>query len=414
VPENAGSVQITVRRIGATNVEVGADFTTADGTAIAGDDYTAASGALTFPDGVEVQTFTVPILDDGEIEGDETIQLTLSNPSGGAVLALPVATLTITDDDTVQNTEATAGGTATVVTDPESEQITIGMPVGAPSPVTITTTPDCPPATTLDSVTLTLGSYSTPMTDGDGDGVYSATIPASEIEKGELVIDVQCSGTAYSNTVGEIVLYDPSGIVSDASTGQPIEGAVVTLFKVPGWVPDEDGILQPGECQTGGAPWTQPAPTELGVRVEPLGNPEIDPQQNPLITNAEGRYGWDVARGCWFIVVTKDGYLPQTSPVVGVPPAVTDLHIALTRDVTAPVVDANLVPVPGHGPPRYRVEWTCADDVAVTSQSATFNGKQVANGDIVKGHPKRSSTLVVTCADAAGNVGTDTVVVGGG
>ena len=60
------------------------------------------------------------------------------------------------------------------------------------------------------------------------------------------------------------------------------------------------------------------------------------------------------------------------------------------------------------------MEWSCTDNVAVTSQSATFNGKGVENGDIVKGHVRKSSTLVATCGDAAGNVGTDTVVVGGG
>jgi len=414
VPEDAGSVQLTVRRIGDLQVVVGADYATADGTATAGADYTAASGTLSFPDGAEIQTFTVPITDDGAVEGDETIQLTLSNATGGAALALPFATLTITDNDSVQNAEVTAGGTATVVTDPESEQITVAMPAPNPSPLTMTATPNCPGGATPVSVTLTLGSYSTPMTDPDADGVYSATIPAGEVESGTLAIEVECPDTAYVSTIGEVVLYDPSGIVSDASTGEPIEGAEVTLYKVPSWAPDEDGVLEEGECQTGGAPWTQPAPTDLGVRVEPLGNPEIEPDRNPLITNAEGRYGWDVARGCWFIVVTKDGYVPQTSPVVGVPPAVTDLHIALAPDVTAPVVEAALVPVPVRGGRiLYRVEWSCTDDVAVTSQSATYNGRPVEKGDIVRGHRKKSSTLVVTCADIADNVGTDTVVVEG-
>src|SRR5690606_32306788 len=51
---------------------------------------------------------------------------------------------------------------------------------------------------------------------------------------------------------------------------------------------------------------------------------------NPFVTNDIGYYGWDVAEGCWYVVVEAEGYDTLTSPVVGVPPEVTDLHLALT------------------------------------------------------------------------------------
>jgi hypothetical protein len=43
----------------------------------------------------------------------------------------------------------------------------------------------------------------------------------------------------------------------------------------------------------------------------------------------EGRYGWDVAKGCWYITVEAEGYQTRVSPAVGVPPAVTDLNLTL-------------------------------------------------------------------------------------
>jgi hypothetical protein len=43
-----------------------------------------------------------------------------------------------------------------------------------------------------------------------------------------------------------------------------------------------------------------------------------------------GRYGWDVAAGCWYVVVRAPGYETVTSPVVGVPPEVTDLDLDLS------------------------------------------------------------------------------------
>ena len=74
--------------------ETSVDYATADGTATAGSDYTAASGTLTFAPGETGKTVSVPVLDDAHDEGSETLTLTLSNPSG-AVLADGEATGTI-------------------------------------------------------------------------------------------------------------------------------------------------------------------------------------------------------------------------------------------------------------------------------------------------------------------------------
>jgi hypothetical protein len=57
--------------------------------------------------------------------------------------------------------------------------------------------------------------------------------------------------------------------------------------------------------------------------------PSISPVVNPQETGADGRYGWDVVEGCWFVVVSAPGYEGAISPVVGVPPAVTDLDLEI-------------------------------------------------------------------------------------
>ena len=56
-------------------------YVTADGTATAGDDYTAASGTLTFNAGDTSQTVEITVLTDSDDEGQETLTLTLSNPN---------------------------------------------------------------------------------------------------------------------------------------------------------------------------------------------------------------------------------------------------------------------------------------------------------------------------------------------
>jgi subtilase family protein/Calx-beta domain-containing protein/CARDB protein len=124
VAENVGVALIKVNRTGgAAGVTV--DFTTADGSAIAPSDYTAVSQTLSFAAGETSKTIAIPIVDDGIREGNETLRLILSNPTGGAALgAYPHAVLTITDNEvgaTVQFSAAAysvaenvAGGVATV------------------------------------------------------------------------------------------------------------------------------------------------------------------------------------------------------------------------------------------------------------------------------------------------------------
>ena len=98
--ENGGTATITVTRTGGSEGAVSVAFATSNGTATAGADYTTRTGTLNFAPGVTTQTFTIPILDDTVSEAEETVNLTLSNPTGGATLGAPsTAVLTLTDDD---------------------------------------------------------------------------------------------------------------------------------------------------------------------------------------------------------------------------------------------------------------------------------------------------------------------------
>jgi len=104
LPIGTGNTAVlTVNRTGGATGTVTVDYSTTDGTASAGADYTTTSGTLTFLDGETSKTISIPILDDGTLEGgSETFYVTLSNPTGEATLgAITTTVVTIKDDDII-------------------------------------------------------------------------------------------------------------------------------------------------------------------------------------------------------------------------------------------------------------------------------------------------------------------------
>lgn len=116
VNENGGSLTVTVTRTGGSSGPVSVNYATANGTATAGSDYTAASGTLNFASGETSKTFTIAVTDDSAVEGSETLNLSLTNATGGATLGSPsTATVTINDNDTSPGIVLPAGFTQTTV-----------------------------------------------------------------------------------------------------------------------------------------------------------------------------------------------------------------------------------------------------------------------------------------------------------
>jgi hypothetical protein len=94
VTEGDGSATIGIARTGGSWGVVSVDFSTSNGTASSGSDYTAVTQTITWLDGeVGVKTLSIPIVSDNVVEGSETVNLTLSNVTGGALLLLPSTSL---------------------------------------------------------------------------------------------------------------------------------------------------------------------------------------------------------------------------------------------------------------------------------------------------------------------------------
>ena len=87
------------------------NYNTADGTALAGDDYTPVSGSLSFTSSSPEQTITVPILGDLAYDPSETFSISLFGASGATVVNS--STVTIFDDEPAP-LDVAIGGAATV------------------------------------------------------------------------------------------------------------------------------------------------------------------------------------------------------------------------------------------------------------------------------------------------------------
>jgi hypothetical protein len=229
IGEAAGSVNVGVRvttTAGVTVDPITIAYATANGTAVAGLDYTPRSGVLTFPlnsPNGAILNVNIPILNEvppALDEDDETFTLTLSAPNGAA-LGASVTTVTILDDDPLPNLSvadgagpegdegastlglvvalappsgrtvsvpySTSGGTATAGTDYTPASGVVTLPPGQTSAtVNVGLVPDASPEPN-ETFNLNLGSpVNATVTDGLGVATILNDDPSTTLTEIEL------------------------------------------------------------------------------------------------------------------------------------------------------------------------------------------------------------------------------------
>ena len=216
----------TVSLSGPQPAPVTVDFATADGTATAGSDYTAATGTVTFAPGVTSQQVTVQTLQDTAVEGTENFNVNLSNPSANATILDGTGVGTILDDDVPnQAPTANAGPDQTVdsgatvqlngsgSTDPEGQALTymwtalrasrLSDPTSATPTFTAPTGPAtltfslqvCDPEPLCDTDTVVINVNAPAVIDADGETIVNGPTKAKAGSK-TYTLKVTNNGTA--------------------------------------------------------------------------------------------------------------------------------------------------------------------------------------------------------------------------
>ncbi len=111
VDEQGTNVLITVLRTGGTTNGPTGDIIvtafTSNGTALAGTNYQSVTTNLDFPLGEVVKSFIVPVMPDGVVTPNLTVNLAITNPTPPAEIGnQPTAVLTIINDDSTMNFSA--------------------------------------------------------------------------------------------------------------------------------------------------------------------------------------------------------------------------------------------------------------------------------------------------------------------
>ncbi|MDM8559435.1 Calx-beta domain-containing protein [Candidatus Parabeggiatoa sp. HSG14] len=101
IDETEGTATILVERVNGNDGAISINYATSNGSAIAYNDYDNVGGTLNWLNQDErAKAINLPIMNDLDFEGDETLTITLSDPTNGAILgASQKITVTIIDDE---------------------------------------------------------------------------------------------------------------------------------------------------------------------------------------------------------------------------------------------------------------------------------------------------------------------------
>jgi hypothetical protein len=209
-------------------------YATGGGTATPGADYTAVSGTLFWAAGeMGPKTFTVDLLTDAEIEGPETICLTLSGASGAALgsSSRTVAAITIAGNVAPGAIFTQSGGSTDVVEGVSSDTYTVALTCQPTADVVVGVQPTDITATPA-TLTFTPANWNTPQTvtvsaaddtEVTGFPIRSGTIShraASAdpnylgISLGRVIVNVTETDVAFQFSSGTYAAADSDGFVT--------------------------------------------------------------------------------------------------------------------------------------------------------------------------------------------------------
>lgn len=219
VNENVGTATVTVSLSAASGKSVAFDWASANGTALAGSDYTASSGtAKTIAAGATSTTLSIPITNDTMDEADETLTVSISN-AVNSTIATSSATVTITDNDSAP-TISIANASAT-----EASNIVFTISLSAASSQSITVDWATSDDTALAGTDYTTGSGTVTFAAGETSKTISVTSLTDTTDENDETFTV----TLSNPTNASITTSTATGTITDDDAPPALSAADVTV-----------------------------------------------------------------------------------------------------------------------------------------------------------------------------------------
>jgi hypothetical protein len=368
---------------------VSLDFATRDGTALAGADYLAKNGSLSFAPGETAKTVVVTLANDGAFEPAETFDLVLSNVAG-AVVPVNRATATLQDNDLAPEIRIADAVAAEKAGGSVAFTVNLNSPQSGPVRVTFNTVDGTAKAGTdyvARSGVLTFAPGETSRTILV-ELVEDQAREASE-QFGIVLSDAVGAALATANAVGTIHDGDPAPVLSvsnplaDEASGQAVfvlgldrpSATSVTLdFTLLGStaVPGGDFLPQSGSVTFA------PGETTKTVTVDLIddGLPEVDESFQLAVANLAGA---TLAAGGGVATVAGDRPAPAVSPTLRVEDAA-----ATERDGTLDFIVRLDAPATAEVRVDYRTDEGTAAEGAGGDFLGTFGTLVFAPGETLK------------------------------
>ncbi|MBV9495282.1 MAG: right-handed parallel beta-helix repeat-containing protein, partial [Acidobacteria bacterium] len=275
-------------------------YATANGTAVAGSDYGATSGTLTFAPGVTSQTVTVPVTGDVTNEANETFTVTLSSATNAAI-ATATGTGTIVNDDAVPTLSIAPASQA------EGNSGLTNMPftvtLSAPSEQTVTVNYATANGTAIAGSDYTATSGVLTFSPGTTSQTINVPISGDTIAEPDETFTVNLSGASNAtistiSATGTIVNDDADPVVSigDVSQAEGSSGTTAFTFNVTLSAPSEktvtvsyttnNGTATAGSdyVATSGTVTFAPGVTSQNVTVAVTGDTTSEPNETFTVT----------------------------------------------------------------------------------------------------------------------------------
>ena len=398
-----GTLSYTVTKTGGTSGSFSVNYATANGSAMAGSDYTAASGTLTFAAGETTKTITVATIDDSVVESAETVLVNLSSPTNGATITAAQGSGTINDNDVafaISNATgameggtltftvtkagttsssysvnyATANGTATSGSDYTATSGTLTfLPGDTTKTITVATIDDSvvePAETVLMNLSAPTGNATITTAQGsatiiDNDVSFAISNAAAVTEGGTLTFTVTRSGTTSS---GFSVNYaTASGTATSGSDFTATSGTLTFLAsettKTITVATIDDSIIESAETML----VNLSSPTGGATITTPQGSGTINDNDSGPVANADTT-SFDCSAYQTVNLVAND-----TDPGNNVP-----LHlVSITGPGSATVISTTSVKIGEHSAGTYTFTYVVANSLGATSTgqlTATVTG----------------------------------------